>query len=61
MKNDKETRAELSGLGRFVEQNLAGSKLTASEEAVLQETKDRFGRVRERLLSKFNLLDHNIF
>lgn len=54
MVNDKETRSELNGLGNFVERNLSGRKLSDDEESILKEAKDRFGRVRERLLCKFS-------
>lgn len=51
MQTDRETRAELAGLGRFVEAQLLGKAFDRSESEVVQEAKERFGRVRERLLS----------
>lgn len=51
MQNDRETRVELAGLGRFVEAHLSGRAFKGSESEVVQEAKERFGRVRERLLS----------
>lgn len=51
MQNDATTREELAGLGRFVEGQLEGTAFKGSEEEVVAEAKERFGRVRERLLS----------
>lgn len=51
MQNDAATREELGGLGRFVEGQLKGTAFKESEERVVAEAKDHFGRVRERLLS----------
>lgn len=51
MQSDAATREELGGLGRFVEGQLKGTAFKDSEEEVVSEAKDRFGRVRERLLS----------
>jgi len=52
MQQDRETRAELRGLGDLVETNLTSGQM-GNEDAVVQEAKERCGRVRERLLSKF--------
>ena len=52
MQQDRETRAELRGLGDLVETNLTSGQM-GNEDTVVQESKERFGRVRERLLSKF--------
>ncbi len=51
LQNDRETRAELAGLGRFAEGELAEASFKGSEEVVVQEAKERVARVRERLLS----------
>lgn len=51
MQADRETRAELAGLGRFVEAQLSGNVFLRSESEVVQEAKERVNRVRERLLS----------
>lgn len=56
MQTDRETRAELAGLGRFVEAQFTGGTFEGSEAEVVQEAKERFGRVRERLLSASSCL-----
>lgn len=56
MQTDRETRAELAGLGRFVEAHFTGGTFEGSEAEVVQEAKGRFGSVRERLLSASNCL-----